>query len=250
MIAFYRNVTNYRGGSLKDRLKNVGQDFKGLFVQWGEYYSTPKSWRAKQWLIFGEFILIVFIAAYLDEPLKYYFMTIHGPFEDRVAAFVHIFGTGKITLYLFLGIYITGVAINSDKIRAGGMMIVQSFLYSGAITIALKSLVGRWRPNQWHGHLTFSPFITGPNAYLSFPSGDAAVSFALAIVVAGFFRNKLWKFIWIMVAVLDAFSRIYYNAHWFSDIFFSSINATVAGVWLVNRYHAKYGDSWFERRSS
>lgn len=170
-------------------------------------------------------------------------MTIHHPIENGIAGFVHIFGTGKITLYLFLIVYLGGLVTNSEKVRVGGLMIVQSFLYSGAITIALKSLVGRWRPNQWHGHLTFSPLITGPNAYLSFPSGDAAVSFALAIVMAGFFKNRLWKFVWIMIAVLDAFSRIYYNAHWFSDIFFSSINATVAGVWLVRRYHAKYGES-------
>lgn len=232
---------------MSERLKKAGQDFKNLFVEWGHYYATPRRWKTKQWLIFGEFILLVFIAAYFDEPLRYYFLTIHGPIENAVCAFAHIFGTGKITLYLFLVLYIGGVAINSDKIRAGGLMIVQSFLYSGAITIALKSLVGRWRPNQWHGHLTFNPLITGPNAYLSFPSGDAAVAFALAIVMAGFFKNRLWKAAWILIAVLTSLSRIYYNAHWFSDIFFSAVNASVAGVWLVRRYHSKYGESWFSR---
>ncbi len=235
---------------MKSRLKAIGQDFKELWVQWGKYYSTPKKWQLKQWLIFIEILLVVFISAYFDEPLRYYFMTIHYPIENRIAGFVHIFGTGKVTLWLFAGLYVFGLLINSERIRAGGLLVAQSFLYSGAITIALKSLVGRWRPNQWHGHLTFSPLITGPNAYLSFPSGDAAVSFALAIVMAGFFKNKLWKSLWILIAVLDAFSRLYYTAHWFSDIFFSSINATVAGIWLVNRYHAKYGESWFERKAA
>jgi membrane-associated phospholipid phosphatase len=234
---------------LNSRLKKSGQDLKRLFVEWGEYYSIPRKWQLKQWLILVEFLLVVFIAAYFDEPIRYYFLTIHGPLEDRIAGFVHIFGTGKITLYLFVGLYVAGLIINSDKIRDGGLMIGQSFLYSGLITIALKSLVGRWRPNQWHGNLTFKPFIAGPNAYLSFPSGDAAVVFALAIVVAGFFKNKLWKFLWILLAVLTSLSRLYYDAHWFSDIFFSSVNAAVAGVWLVRRYHAKYGESWLERKA-
>lgn len=228
----------------------MGRDFKRLWFEWGEYYAAPKKWKAKQWTVFVEFLLIVFIMAYFDEPLKYYSLTIHGPLENGIAGFVHIFGTGKITLYLFVGIYVAGVAINSEKIRAGGMMIAQSFLYSGLITISLKSLVGRWRPNQWHGHLTFSPLITGPNAYLSFPSGDAAVAFALAIVMAGFFKNKFWKAAWILIAVLTSLSRIYYNAHWLSDIFFSGVNASVAGVWLVRRYHAKYGESWFEKKAA
>ncbi len=231
---------------MKERIQALGHDFKMLFTEWGRYYAIPGHWKSKQWMIFGEFIIIVFIAAYFDEPIRYYFLTIHGPIEDRVCAFVHIFGTGKITLYLFLVIYISGLVVNSEKIRAGGMMVVQSFLYSGLITITLKSLVGRWRPNQWHGHLTFSPLITGPNAYLSFPSGDAAVAFALAIVMAGFFKNRLWKFLWILIAVLTSLSRIYYNAHWFSDIFFSAVNASVAGVWLVGRFHAKYGSSLLE----
>ena len=228
---------------MKSRFKSIGQDFKRLFAEWGEYYSIPKRWKLKQWLILVEFLLLVFIAAYFDEPIRYYFLMLHGPIEDRVAGFVHIFGTGKITLYLFLLIYVAGIVINSEKVRAGGLMIAQSFLYSGLITIALKSLVGRWRPNQWHGNLTFKPLIAGPNAYLSFPSGDAAVVFALAIVMAGLFKNRLWKFLWILIAVLTSLSRIYYNAHWFSDILFSSVNATVAGVWLVRRYQAKYSEN-------
>ena len=224
-------------------MKNAGLDFKRLFVEWGEYYSIPKRWKLKQWLILTEFLLIVFIAAYFDEPIRYYFLTIHGPIEDRIAGFVHIFGTGKITLYLFVIIYIAGVVINSEKVRAGGLMVAQSFLYSGLIKITLKSLIGRWRPNQWHGHLTFKPLIAGPNAYLSFPSGDAAVAFALAIVMAGLVKNRVWQALWIVIAVLTCLSRIYYNAHWFSDILFSSVNATVAGVWLVRRYKQKYSVS-------
>ncbi len=225
---------------MSSRWKGVRQDFGGVFTGWGQYYSTPKNWKVRQWLIFVEFILLVFITAYCDEPIRYYSLTMHGPLGDRIAGFVHIFGTGRPTLYLFLLIYIAGVVMNSEKTRAGGLMILQSYLYSGLITISLKSLVGRWRPNQWHGHLTFTPLITGPNAYLSFPSGDAAVAFALGIVMAGLWKNKVWQVLWILMAVLVSLSRIYYNAHWFSDIFFSAVNASVAAIWLVYRYKAKY----------
>jgi membrane-associated phospholipid phosphatase len=226
------------GEKLSSRWKHVGQDFTKLFSDWRNYYLLPREWKARQWIIFTEFILLVFIAARFDEPIRYFSLTIHGPLSDKIAAFVHPFGTGKPSLYIFLAIYITGLAINSEKIRLGGLMILQSFLYSGLITIALKSLVGRWRPNQWHGNLTFHPVVSGPNAYLSFPSGDVAVVFALAVVMAGLWKNKMWQLLWILLAVLTSLSRIYYNAHWFSDVVFSTVNASVAGVWVVRKYHS------------
>lgn len=223
---------------MNNRLKTVGGDFKKLFVEWGEYYSLPRGWKLKQWLILVEFLLLVWIAAYFDESVRYFSLTMHGPLEDKIAAFVHSFGTGKPSLYIFLAIYLGGLIARSERVRLGGLMILQSFLYSGLITILLKSLVGRWRPNQWHGNLTFHPFIFGPNAYLSFPSGDVAVVFALSVVMAGLWRNRVWQFAWILLAVLTSFSRIYYNAHWLSDVIFSTVNASVAGMWVVRRYRS------------
>lgn len=212
-----------------------------LFTEWGEYYSEVFRWREKQWMYFAGFISVVMVAAYLDEPVRYLFFTIHGHLEDRIAGYVHWYGTGHATLYAFLLVYICGAVFASWKWRVRGMMILQSYLYSGVITIALKSIVGRWRPYTGRGHLMFSPMITGPNAHLSFPTGDAAVAFALSIVLAGYSRNIAWKIFWILVAVLTSLSRIYYDVHWFSDVVFSTVNATVAAAWLVRRYGRKAG---------
>ncbi len=208
-------------------------DLKKLFVEWGRYYSLPLHWKRRQWLLFSGFILLLVVAAYFDETVRYLFFAIHAPADDEVCRVVHIFGTGFITLYLFLGFYVVGLISNSQKARVEGLMIVQSYLYSGLITISLKSVVGRWRPNAWHGHLMFSPFITTPNAHLSFPSGDVAVVFSLSIIMAGYSKNVLWKSVWIVIAVLTSLSRIYYDAHWLSDVVFSAVNAVAAGTWLL-----------------
>ncbi len=224
---------------LKTRLKAAGQDFKGLFLEWGKYYSLPCNWKLREWLIFGELMLVVVISAYFDEPVRYFFFTLHGPVENKIAGFVHLFGTGRPTLWLFLAFYIVGFAANWKKARDYGIMLVQAYLYPGLITILLKSGVGRWRPFNGHGHLTFSPMITGPNAYLSFPSGDVAVVFGLAIVMASMWDNKIWKAFWIVLAILTSLSRIYYNAHWFSDVIFSTINAGIGAAWVVRSYRRK-----------
>jgi len=210
-------------------------DFKRLFVDWGRYYLLPLHWKRKQWLFFAGFIWLIVISAYFDEPIRYLSFTIHGPAEDSVCRFVHWFGTGWANLYLLIGFYAVGFIAGKEKVRLTGVMILQSYLYSGAITISLKSLVGRWRPVVGHGHLTFSPFVTAPNAYLSFPSGDVAVVFSLAIVMMSLSKNILWKSLWIILAIMTSLSRIYYDAHWFSDVVFSTVNAVAAGVWVVKR---------------
>jgi len=187
----------------------------------------------KEWFLFGGFILLVVISTYFDEPIRYFFFTLHGTTTDSIARFVHWFGTGWANLYLLIGFYVTGVFLKRERIRLTGVMILQSYLYSGVITISLKSLVGRWRPSVGHGHLTFSPLVTAPNAHLSFPSGDVAVIFSLAIVMMSLSKNVLWKSAWIILAILTSVSRIYYDAHWFSDVVFSAVNAIVAGWWVV-----------------
>lgn len=212
-------------------------------MEWGRYYASPIHWRMKQWFLFGGFIPIVVISAYFDEPLRYFFFTIHGSVASVMFGYVHWFGTGWANLYLFVGFYLSGFAFKREKVRATGLMILQSYLYSGVITISLKSLVGRWRPAVGHGHLTFTPLITSPNAHLSFPSGDVAVVFSLAVVMAGFSNNKAWKILWIVLAILTSLSRIYYDAHWFSDVVFSAVNAAVAGMWLVRKSQAQYSIS-------
>jgi membrane-associated phospholipid phosphatase len=211
-------------------------DIKRLFKDWATYYTLPFHWKLKQWMLFIAFISLTVISAHFDEPIRYLFFTIHGPFEDAACKFVHLFGTGLPSLYLFIGLYTGGLILNSEKTKSGGLMILQAYLYSGVITISLKSIVGRWRPAAGHGHLTFSPLIVGPNAHLSFPSGDVAVVFSLSLVMAGLSKNTLWKASWILLAVLTSLSRIYYDAHWFSDVVFSTVNAAVAGMWVLKRW--------------
>ena len=201
---------------------------------WGNYYMLPLRWKGKQWLLFAVFISMVVISARFDEPIRYLVFTIHGATEDGLCRFVRWFGTGWASLYLFIGLYACGLILNSNKARSGGLSILQSYLYPGAITISLKSIVGRWRPAAGHGHLAFSPMTITPNAHLSFPSGDVAVVWGLVVVMMSLSRNIAWKTAWILLAILTSLSRIYYDAHWFSDVTFSIMNSVAAGIWVVH----------------
>lgn len=218
-----------------EHLRKVGSDFKKLLTQWKEYYSLPFEWGYTAWLMVAVFISSIVISANFDEPIRYFCFGLHTRFGDIADKFAHWFGTGWPTLYLFLGLYCGGLIWKSTRARLGGLMILQSYLYSGAITISLKSIIGRWRPAAGHGHLQFSPFILGPNAHLSFPSGDVAVVVSLATIMSGLSKNLVWKILWIVLAIVTSFSRMYYDAHWFSDVIFSMVNAAAASLWVLKR---------------
>ncbi|HEY9166096.1 MAG TPA: phosphatase PAP2 family protein [Candidatus Kryptonia bacterium] len=221
---------------MANRIIDLGRDLKRLFIDWGTYYSSPVRWKLRGWVYTALFASVVVIAFRFDEPIRYFFFALHTHFADRLAGYLHWYGTGYATLYVFLGLYLCGLLFNFPRTRLKGIMVLQAYLYSGLITISLKSLVGRFRPFAGKGFLAFTPLVAGPNSHLSFPSGDVAVAFSLSIILAGFSRNWVWRSVWIIIAMLTSLSRMYYDAHWFSDVIFSTVNASAAAIWLLRSH--------------
>lgn len=58
-------------------------------------------------------------------------------------------------------------------------------------------------------------------SFMSFPSGHAAITFSLYLFLYYKSKNRCFKIIWIFLAVIISFSRIYLSQHWFSDIIVS-----------------------------
>ena len=85
-----------------------------------------------------------------------------------------------------------------------------------ALVMGIKFLVRRRRPEGEWGSIYRN---TDPH---SFPSGHAVAGAALAVgIVLAFFpagERRRWEWIVAGFAFVMAFSRVYLNAHWFSDV--------------------------------
>ncbi|MEI8233474.1 MAG: phosphatase PAP2 family protein [Verrucomicrobiota bacterium] len=70
--------------------------------------------------------------------------------------------------------------------------------------------------------------LPGPIAGRSFPSGHTSDNFAVAAVLALFYRRRGW--LYFLVAAAIGYSRIYTGAHWPSDVLASAFLGTGLGV--------------------
>lgn len=189
------------------------------------------------------FIAAILFSVFADEFVRSNFALHHNALFDKIFSFGHWYGTGKPTLYLFCLMYLGGMIFNFEKLRRTGFLIAETFIFAGLITVAVKSVIGRWRPFNGDGCLVFTPFIAGPNSHLSMPSGHVAAAFALSMALSNLYSNYFWKVFCILLAFVTALSRIYHDQHWLSDVVAAAfISVTVALQLIRNAEKAESGE--------
>ena len=81
------------------------------------------------------------------------------------------------------------------------------------------------------------PYVTLENAkkligengnYVSFPSGHAAIFFALATAI--YFFNKKWGIVAFIAAILVGLARIYVGVHWPIDVLAGAAIGIISGI--------------------
>lgn len=136
---------------------------------------------------------------------------------DRLMPIVTRMGNGG-----FIWITIAGILMLDKPYRAIGNVVILTLIISTIIGEGIvKHLVRRVRPCNYQNAINL--LITKPMSY-SFPSGHTVSSFAVAEMLSMYFSQ--YKLIFIGVALLIAFSRLYLYVHYPSDI----ISGIIIGI--------------------
>ena len=139
-----------------------------------------------------------------------FLQTIHTPLLDKILAFITSFGNAGI-IWIVLAV----VLLILPKTRKAGIIVAAAFLVDLILcNLILKNLVARVRPYDVNTAITI--LIKKPLDF-SFPSGHTAASFA---AMTALFLAKMKK-TWIaalVLAVLIAFSRLYFYVHYPTDV--------------------------------
>ena len=125
-------------------------------------------------------------------------------------------GDIKVYTALTLGTLGAGLLAKDAGITRTGAQLAASGALAGASLGLLKVATGRSRPDlgQGQGAYDFHPFGGGG----SFPSGHAAMAFALATTLGDASHNAWATAGLYVIATGTAWSRVYDGRHWPSDV--------------------------------
>jgi len=137
-------------------------------------------------------------------------------FFDRFFYYITYLGDGLVAVFLLAAIFIFNVRL--------GVVSLLSFLLASLTSITLKELFfdDENRPFfvfTYYEHLKLK-LVDGlqPFIHNSFPSGHATQAFAIFSVLMFYSQKNFVKFLFLFLALLTAFSRVYLSQHWLSDI--------------------------------
>jgi membrane-associated phospholipid phosphatase len=196
--------------------------------------------------------LVVFILAGLALMLFYNQKEIFFAVNTHYTAFLDY----TLEPYTNVGDGITAITIGVflilfTKIRHGLAFLLACAL-EGILVQVLKRYIFTGRPRPWafysatdaiHLVKNFVPFINN-----SFPSGHTATAFCMAAMLAMIWPRLRLGWLFFILALLVAYSRIYLSQHYFIDIYVGSIIGTASAVLVyyffyrvnlnfMNRFH-------------
>ncbi len=123
-------------------------------------------------------------------------------------------------------------------------------IVSAVIAQALKHFVfdDVVRPKKFFEGIRDLYFVPGVENHLynSFPSGHTTCAFALYFSFALLVKNRLYKFLFLVFALMTGYSRIYLSQHFFEDVYAGSIIG-VSTTLVVFYFVQKKEHPWLER---
>lgn len=151
-----------------------------------------------------------------------FLQTIHTPLLDKTLAFITSLGNAGI-IWIVLAV----VLLILPKTRKTGIIVAAALLMDLILcNLILKNLVARVRP--YDVNTAIAILIKKPLDF-SFPSGHTAASFA---AMTALFLAKMKK-TWIaalVLAVLIAFSRLYFYVHYPTDVLGGAVVGILSGI--------------------
>lgn len=122
--------------------------------------------------------------------------------------------------------------------------IVISFIVSGILVAILKHYFNDPRPEAYFSNKDMIKSVSWvPLRFkYSFPSGHSTSVFSTAVIIALFSSNKrMMAIIYIVLACLIAYSRVYLGEHFVEDICAGSLIGVATGT-IYFALYAKYAE--------
>jgi len=156
----------------------------------------------------------------------------HSDTAELINHTIRYLGTGYVQVPIALLMMAAGAVYGMRMRRAGAWMLV-AFVSAGLLAHILKPIVHRARPyetdlapERWIGYL-------GNSDFASFPSAEAATSFAVAVTLAAWYPRLRLPL--ILLAAVISVARVPVGAHHPSDVAAGALLGIAVGQIAISR---------------
>lgn len=181
-------------------------------------------------LLLAGVVLVMALGA--DEPVKQWSQAWRSsPQSQAYSQLAYWAGLGGTQAGLMAALALWGWWGRRPTHWRGGLAGLASVALSGILVQVCKHLFGRPRPRlALPSDEYFGP--TFQSDLLSFPSGHATTSFAVAAALSAFYPRLAWLF--YLLAAIVCVGRVVGNSHYLSDVLAGAALGLVVG-WPVGR---------------
>jgi membrane-associated phospholipid phosphatase len=215
----------------EDRNKYNLSQFGHETVRW---FVQPTKWDGSDWLRLGVMGGATFLTMQVDNPIRnavlkdrsyYYSVPIEG---------ARMYGELYSPVVFFVGFAAHSLIANDKSTRKIAYEIGQASLYTGAIVLTMKTIIGRARPHDNQGRATYHTFTLTGDDYHSLPGGHTATAMVISTVLARNVDAPWFKVLIYVPAAVTAFSRVYQDWHWTSDDILGGAIGYFIATWVVD----------------
>ncbi|NOS84948.1 MAG: phosphatase PAP2 family protein [Ignavibacteria bacterium] len=216
-------------------MQDLGYDLKYFAIDWGAFFAAPFS-SSKNLIISSAVVGGTVLSSTLDKDVRKQFSVpglsqYSGTFLDGPT----FYGYVQYPSILGGALYTIGLLARESELRKTGRMLIQSLVYSGTVTMALRYATGRHRPFSSSGNQYEFSWFNSAGDTQSFPSGHTVVAFATSTILAEQIDTWWARGILYSFAALTGYARLHYDKHWFSDILFGAALGFGSSMFVIHR---------------
>jgi len=187
-----------------------------------------------KWLVWPFALVVITILltrVFVSRQDAYFFINrLHTPAGDVLFPYITELGSTLAAVVISLLLLI----IN----RRAGTMLATAYLFTAAISFTLKALIGFPRPHRYFASrlqdIYFVPGVSVLDNFRSFPSGHSVCAFTAATVLSYYSKNKYLSLVYLALAMLVGYSRMYMSQHFLEDVTAgATLGVFFSMVWLT-----------------
>ena len=205
--------------------------------------STKAPRPARSILVWAELVGVAALAGVAftsDQSLRDRIADPHDRLGRTLSDLGNGIGDGAVVYPSLFVVAMGGRLLGKPGMQKVGTRALESTLLAGAAALALKSIIGRERPDASGSNAyVFRPFRAHD---ISLPSGHTAVAFALATSLARETGDQWTDAAFFAAASLTAYSRMHDDRHWASDVILGA-GIGILSARFVHRFQARLAAS-------